>query len=76
MRPTAARRHSNRIVARARAVGAADAAGACTGHMLRCLYAAQDRATQAGYGVGAMADDTLDGLDEGRSTAQTPLDPH
>ena len=76
MRPTVARRHSNRIVARARAVGAADAAGACTGHMLRCLYAAQDRATQAGYGVGAMADDVFEGLDEGRSTAQTPLDPH
>ena len=66
MRPTVARRHSNRIVARARVVGAADAAGACTGHQLRCLYAAQDRATQAGYSVAAMADDVFEGLDEGR----------
>jgi hypothetical protein len=74
--PLRRHRHANRIWARARAVGAADAAGECTGHMLRCLYAAQDRATQAGYGVGAMADDTLDGLDEGRLLNRSPLDPN
>ena len=66
MRPTVARRHSNRIVARARVVGAADAAGACTGHQLRCLYAAQDRATQAGYPVASVSEATFEGLDEGR----------